>query len=701
MGNRYPQPLGATQSYGHLMLGDGPDPRVHFMIDRLDARTLVYLDRNGNGDLTDDGAPEEYVYSNDWSYVEVGYSSGLVLPYAVQYGSLGAGFASVRFGGAWIGDVEVGGSPVAVLTVDYDIDGLFDGPEDYVCVDTDRDRRLACRGGDTAELFRTGDTIELDGQTVQVSVAVSGHQVELRPVTHFVSTFPSASHVTQQGFVRVINHSDRDGTIEVAAVDDEGAPYGPVTLTIAAGRTAHFNSNDLEQGNASKGLSGGVGAGVGTWRLELRTDLDVEVLSYVRTADGFVTSMHDVVIDRAGVYRVPFFNPGGNLDQVSLLRLVNPGDGAASVSIRGVDDAGSMSTPVEVAIPARTARTLSASDLEDGVGVEGALGNGRGKWQLHVTSSRFIRVMSLMESPTGHLTNLSADAGNRGTRQFVSAFPPAGHPTQQGFVRVINHSREAGLVEVEAVDDEGTRHGPLTLNIGPRETVHFNSDDLEHGNPEKGLSSGVGIGVGMWRLELNSDLDIETLSYIRHGDGFLTSAHDLVAGYGGVYRVPFLNPGSNQDQVSRLRLVNPRASATTVSVRGVDDAGLVSPAVEVTVPPLASRSLSASDLESGMGLPGGLGDGSGKWQLRVVSTRDIRVMSLLESPTGHLTNLSTTLRLAATARSAVQAPDVAAESRALGPITRETFVHPGARLDGSGAGWPRLPSQALPGETAR
>ena len=37
----------------------------------------------------------------------------------------------------------------------------------------------------------------------------------------------------------------------------------------------------------------------------------------------------------------------------------------------------------------------------------------------------------------------------------------------------------------------------------------------------------------------------------------------------------------------------------------------------------------------------GLGDGVGKWQLLVESDRPIRAMSLLRSPTGHLTNLST------------------------------------------------------------
>ena len=73
-----------------------------------------------------------------------------------------------------------------------------------------------------------------------------------------------------------------------------------------------------------------------------------------------------------------------------------------------------------------------------------------------------------------------------------------------------------------------------------------------------------------------------------------------------------------------------------------DDAG-ESPGegVDVTIPSGASLTLTAQELESGEGLQGGLGDGSGKWRLSVESDVPIMVMSLLESPTGHLTNLST------------------------------------------------------------
>ena len=104
-----------------------------------------------------------------------------------------------------------------------------------------------------------------------------------------------------------------------------------------------------------------------------------------------------------------------------------------------------------------------------------------------------------------------------------------------------------------------------------------------------------------------------------------------------------VNPGSNPNQVSRLRLVTPGTEDAQVTITGIDDTG-ASPggAVTVMVPAGASRTIEASDLEAGgEGLAGALGDGAGKWRLAVTSEQPVIVMSLLSSPTGHLTNLST------------------------------------------------------------
>ena len=70
------------------------------------------------------------------------------------------------------------------------------------------------------------------------------------------------------------------GEVAIVAVDDEGVRSGPVRLTMRPRRAAHFNSADLEGGNAAKGLDGGVGVGAGDWRLEVASELELMVLSY-------------------------------------------------------------------------------------------------------------------------------------------------------------------------------------------------------------------------------------------------------------------------------------------------------------------------------------------------------------------------------------------------------------------------------------
>ena len=465
----------------------------------------------------------------------------------------------------------------------------------------------------------------------------------------FVGLFPQASDPVREGFARVINHDMDVGEVSIEAIDDSGSGHGPVTLSIKAGETVHFNSGDLEDGNAAKGLPDGLGSGEGDWRLVLSSELDFEALSYIRTGDGFLTAMHDTVPVRDGAYDVAIFNPGSNANQVSRLRLINPGDAAAEVTVTGVDDAGaSPGTSVELEIPAGESLTLTASDLEAGAGVEGALGDGTGKWRLQVTSNEPIVAMSLLSSPTGHLTNLStvpATPGDEGGTHVVPLFPSASDPLgRQGFVRVVNRSTEAGTVHIAATDDSALAYGDVTLSIGAGATVHFNSNDLELGNAAKGLSGSTGAGIGDWRLDLSSELDIQVLAYIRTSDGFLTSMHEVAPRLEGVHRVAIFNPGNNPNQVSGLRLVNPGLEDAEVTITGIDDAGGASPgsAVVVTVPVGASRTILAAELESGGdGLSGALGNGVGKWRLRVESEEPIVVMSLLSSPTGHLTNLST------------------------------------------------------------
>ena len=466
-----------------------------------------------------------------------------------------------------------------------------------------------------------------------------------------IPLFVPASHPTRQGFARIINRSPRSGTVAIHAIDDAGGRFGPAMLSLAAGQTAHFNSGDLETGNAAKGLSGGVGAGEGDWRLELATDLDIEALAYVRTADGFLTGMNEVATHtRPRDYEdlVATFNPASNNSQVSKLRLFNPGPSRSlPVWIYGYDDRGELGgdgSSVALWLAAGTSRTVTAQELEaGGDGLYGGLGDGVGKWRLQWVAWQPTRAMGLLESPTGHLTNLTSPAAPIGRDASLPLFIAASNPAQQGFARIINRDYRPGTVDIHAIDDAGRRRGPVTLSLDAGQAVHFNSNDLEMGNASKGLPGGVGAGEGDWRLDLAADIDIQALAYVRTDDGLLTSMNALAPMSDGRREVVIFNPASNDRQVSKLRLVNPADTDATITIGGVDDAGDAPPQgdVTLTLPAGAATAITAQQLEAGADhFEGRFGDGKGKWRLFIEADQDVQAMSLLESPTGHITNLS-------------------------------------------------------------
>ena len=476
-----------------------------------------------------------------------------------------------------------------------------------------------------------------------------------------VPYFPAAGE-GRQGFVRVVNRSDEAGHAFIESVDDAGVRAGPVRLELGARQAVHFNSADLEYGSAAKGLASIGAPTAGDWRLSVISALDVEVLSYIRTEDGFVTAMHDVAADAMA----PFFNPGSNRNQRSILRVVNTEAEPAKWTTGGYDDRGNWHPMTgSLLVRPQHALTLTAQELED----EHGLGDGSGKWRLRVRGFPWF-AMSLLESPTGHLTNLSTAPAHTtqledGTTMHRLPLFPAAAGARQGFARVINRSYTSGEVTIWAVDDAGTRSGPVRVAMRPRRVVHFNSADFEDGNPAKGLEGSVGVGEGDWRLEITSELDLMALAYARTADGFLTSLHDLApVAEDGSHRVVFFNPGSNARQVSKLRLINDGDRAARVTITGIDDQGNGSGRVSRTVPAGSALTFTAAELEAGSErVAGSLGDGEGKWRLRVVSDAPIAVMSLLETPSGHVTNLSTTGASAGKEFSAGQEDDLAIASR--------------------------------------
>ena len=351
---------------------------------------------------------------------------------------------------------------------------------------------------------------------------------------------------------------------------------------------------------------------------------------------------------------------------------INASDHAGAIIEKGLGTGGTPEVSVEFETttdhPLVTLLTMIAPSPDWFVGVSGlSLLDARGRWlpRLEVelfpydagtengngfslsnpatvpqgTITRIRGTGPFTDEPMARFTFVRQGAGD--STVHVPLLLSASEPLRQGFLRLINHSGLPGDVSLTAIDDTGEEFGPVSLELAAHQAIHFNSTDLELGNPTKGLEVGIGQGQGDWRLRLVSPLSLEALAYVRIEDGFLTSIHDLAPKIVGRHRVSTFNPASNWRQASLLRLINPEDGDAEIAIYGLDDSGAMRGPVRLTLPAGHARSIDAPALEEGGdGLEGTLGDGHGKWQLDIEADRDIQVMSLIESPEGHITNLS-------------------------------------------------------------
>ena len=156
----------------------------------------------------------------------------------------------------------------------------------------------------------------LAGLLFFVSAAQAGHYTVPLLVAAGTSREP-------QGVLRILNGTAESGMVQIYAIDDAGTRSGPATFTLNASAAAQFTATDLASGNATLGLTGGIGTDVGDARLQIETDLAIVPLAFVRAAAGTLSAMHDTVRGASAggsdgyTYEVPIFNPASDVTQVS------------------------------------------------------------------------------------------------------------------------------------------------------------------------------------------------------------------------------------------------------------------------------------------------------------------------------------------------------------------------------------------------
>ena len=202
----YPRRGGDIQFYGRLNLGDQPSTVLEIMLAVLDGRQiqLLYLDRNGDLDLTNDGPPQRvrngYSVAN-WheAWVSVSYQSGVSLPYRlntplrVEVSSNGdVAYLSYRDSGRATRITLPEGPSVSLAVIDGNGNAVFTDEDDYICVDANHDLNFEGCGRGGAEQFAYGENVVVDDIEYKIETVPSGYTVSIERVGEAAETFSHA-----------------------------------------------------------------------------------------------------------------------------------------------------------------------------------------------------------------------------------------------------------------------------------------------------------------------------------------------------------------------------------------------------------------------------------------------------------------------------------------------------------------------------
>ena len=193
----YPDLANGNYFYGQIVLGDlqeAPPLEILYVSFDHSNQQLFYLDRNRDGDLTNDGPPmrlKNGTSNANWfeMWVEVSYQDGSTLPYrfnVTNYGYnsfIASSHDVVLYRGARgtsmnlsnIGDVHM-------IVVDANINALFNDPEDYVCIDLNQNLSFEGCGDEGSEHFAVGQPITADGARYDLKISPSGYSIELNQI---------------------------------------------------------------------------------------------------------------------------------------------------------------------------------------------------------------------------------------------------------------------------------------------------------------------------------------------------------------------------------------------------------------------------------------------------------------------------------------------------------------------------------------
>lgn len=175
--------------FGALVLGDGADSLVTLVLDETGDSSFLYIDKNNNEDLTDDGETawdEEHTeYRTKEALIDVNYASGskAAVPYPVVFYRykyrLPDAVIAYR-NGYREGVIALKDTTYRIAVFDDDVDGRFDDMDSGALVlDLNRDGVLDGKS-DSPEYYALSSPFNVNGITYRVKrVSCSGNKLTL------------------------------------------------------------------------------------------------------------------------------------------------------------------------------------------------------------------------------------------------------------------------------------------------------------------------------------------------------------------------------------------------------------------------------------------------------------------------------------------------------------------------------------------
>lgn len=110
----------------------------------------------------------------------------------------------------------------------------------------------------------------------------------------------------------------------------------------------------------------------------------------------------------------------------------------------------------------------------------------------------------------------------------IPIFNPASNTNQVSSLRITNlAAATSSSVSISAIDDSGNSVGPVTTSVGAGSTLTLTAQDLEQGNSEKGLSTGLGDGSGKWHLSVTASEAVTLVNLLSDPNGYQTNLSSL------------------------------------------------------------------------------------------------------------------------------------------------------------------------------